>query len=103
MGKNKHTPGPWKVIGKDKTEIGALLGTPEAIVIADTRFFQEPTNPRERADARLIAAAPDLLAACEAALDNIPYVAAVQWDYDLAQQLKAAIAKARGEAVDGRS
>ena len=44
-------------------------------------------------DAHLIAAAPDLLAACEAAADGSTYVPA-----DILAQLTAAIAKARGES-----
>lgn len=48
------------------------------------------------ADARLIAAAPDLLAACEA-------VAATTWSKNTAtiigEQVRAAIAKAKGETT----
>ena len=47
-------------------------------------------------DARLIAAAPDLLAACEAVLDDTtPIVEAIA-------ACRAAVAKARGEVANGR-
>ena len=61
------TDGPWMLIGLPKTEVLALDGTPESIVVVDTRFFQEQTNPNECEDAHLIAyyrtAAPQLAAA----------------------------------------
>lgn len=59
------TPGPWEVIGNPPTEIGAMMDTPDAIVVADTRLMHGTPTPRQLADARLIAAAPDLLAALD--------------------------------------
>lgn len=90
-----HTPGPWVIKPAASTKV-YLIDSPKGnaigeIVYADTR------NP---ADARLVAAAPELLAALEAIVKSL----ADQDDEGLiehAQQMidaRAAIAKARGEA-----
>jgi len=56
-----HTPGPWR-ISKD----GDFLEAPNGDPIADLRYLHLPNN---EANARLIAAAPELL---EALTDTIP-------------------------------
>ncbi len=89
--KTKHTPGPWSLSGANTVHgpdcIVAFVGTADEEV---RRFSGE----RQSADARLIAAAPDLLAACEA-------VSATTWSKNTAtiigEQVRAAIAKAKGE------
>lgn len=86
----RHTPGPWK--------IGALESGQAAVDGADgsevTGFISIP-------DAHLIAAAPDLLAAC----DRLLMSADASWrgrdvghDWDVAcDEAVKAIAKARGQ------
>jgi hypothetical protein len=88
-----HTPGPWGT--------GAMMTRVEAspanwrvpMLIADCHAGKyAPENEEERvANARLIAAAPDLLAACEAMMDkaSTSYV-------DAERLIAAAIAKAKG-------
>lgn len=65
MAGTKHTPGPWNVntLPKWHTEVFAgLYLICEAI--GGQRHLDEPRNPKQdEANARLIAAAPDLLAA----------------------------------------
>jgi hypothetical protein len=54
--------------------------------------------PEREAQARLIAAAPDLLAACKSVLDSVPF-ASYRGDGELEEceaRLKAAILKAEG-------
>ena len=95
MEKTKHTPGPW--------EIGALLGDP------DGKSYEYPTIYRRNEDgsttyvadimgalsppawpnARLIAAAPDLLEACKKAFDNIANMDAPQSLQDKGRKLAA--------------
>jgi len=92
-----HTPGPWK-IGQHLpiTSIGwsvtiAEDGSAIAYVLGDK-------NPELRANARLIAAAPDLLEALDDALHQMKQVCpgCEQW-IDWAQA-EAAIARAKGES-----
>ncbi len=58
----KHTPGPWRVFGYD-------IGTSPDETLAVVCAMDDNTDD---ANACLIAAAPDLLAACQAVLDEFP-------------------------------
>ena len=92
-----HTPGPWK-FGKELTaRSGEWLVSFDAgskgrgIAIAETRAG----SGNEEANARLIAAAPELLAAC-----RLVEQAQRDGDYMTAfRAVSAAIAKAKGEAA----
>jgi hypothetical protein len=80
-----HTPGPWRSTDK---RCGAT-NVPDAFVIsADGTQICRHLDRFE--DARLIAAAPELLAACRAALANFG------GDTEVADMLRAAVAKAEG-------
>lgn len=100
----KHTPGPWKVDKELSSRSGEWLISKDAgsrgrgIAIAETR----PGTGCELDDARLIAAAPELLDALREALDCIRVYAP---DYmhgmprkHYVSQARAAIAKALGES-----
>ena len=91
--KVKHTPGPWDV--EHETEIIAAEG--QRIAEADTRSINF-VDGEANANAHLIAAAPDLLAACEAAKAIIDCICE-EGEADLCVRcvLRAAIAKARGD------
>jgi hypothetical protein len=99
MATDKHTPGPWyaKYIG-DRKPIGSneLIGVYQ--VNDGTRLIAEPLS---EANARLIAAAPDLLEAlllAYAALDNLPGSIAHDLIGDhVFEAAEAAIAKAEGK------
>lgn len=56
---NKHTPGPWHV-----NSSGAEIVEDRGIVIAEV-FDRGTETPRPQANARLIAAAPDMLRALQ--------------------------------------
>lgn len=96
-----HTPGPWTV---DRAFVTSE-DTAQLIATIDSGYFLhrvpegdypiEFTEGQQRANARLIAAAPDLLIAAQ----NIYWKLseAGRWNDDMAL-LRAAIAKARGEA-----
>ena len=60
---SKHTPGPWKIL-HDPVHGGPLVAT-EDVAIADV---MEMEGGMSKANARLIAAAPELLAACESSV-----------------------------------
>ena len=82
MSETKHTPGPWTYEPGDSMECGGILAP--ARMVCD--FIEDPNE----ADARLIAAAPDLLESLEYAIRMVPELATVPG-------VKAAIAKATGE------
>jgi hypothetical protein len=114
----QHTPGPWeaekirsvlvglqrptkRIIGI-KTQADARQSMPMpalAVVYVDqqTPGLGGGVSPEECvANAHLMAAAPDLLAACYAAYDLIDRVGDARKDAPILEELGAAIAKAEG-------
>jgi hypothetical protein len=85
----KHTRGPWKVHTDDENCGIYTVHAKESIY---------PDN--DEANARLIAAAPELLKELEAALEIIEgeYPADDEIAAPVMKKIRAAIAKARGEA-----
>lgn len=94
MGETKHTPGPWHVGDLDKNYQRIVCG--EHIEIATCWHHCVGSIEREmEANARLIAAAPDLLEACRYIVE-----AGETGDEMLAiENARAAIAKATGEGM----
>lgn len=99
MGSVKHTPGPWVVgVTVDRTHgdwpVFRLRGLEDP----------NPDGAEVQANANLIAAAPDLLAALEA-MDRYFFIEDHTEDGDpeayraLYEQARAALAKARGDAA----
>lgn len=95
----KHTPGPWEI---EEDENDYLVGPPDTLVCLVDRHNQP------KADARLIAAAPELLKACRVAeqmasiasdwnLDEVEIDGEMVSTYELGELFAAAIAKATGE------
>ncbi len=110
----KHTPGPWRVEDIDATahndepitilsdkagkcSRNGVRGQWEVAKIGDGLEWDDRHDAMVRADARLIAAAPDLLAACEA-MEACSVDATDEEITRVAAQNRAAIAKARGGA-----
>jgi hypothetical protein len=92
----KHTPGPWHYRRGDEwshsvvTHHGTLPdGSQNCWTVADINKMREPEH---EANARLIAAAPELL---EALKELLPGADAMGWNTEKA---RAAIAKAEGQA-----
>jgi hypothetical protein len=98
--KAKHTPGPWKHWPKrDRPLVTSEDGkTPICRTISDDAGGPADAPPYHQAEAnaRLIAAAPDLLAACEEAL-TLPLEEALglSGGHYVARLLREAIAKAK--------
>lgn len=86
----KHTPGPWRVARKVSNCVVARGGLD---IIAQCDTIGEETRDTENANARLIAAAPDLLAALEFILVDQDS----ELDYETRLIVRAAIAQAKGE------
>jgi hypothetical protein len=97
--KASHTPGPWHVLPDDPehgrpARIGAICCHVDGVrcwILSD-----DSIDGIDEDDARLIAAAPDLLAACTKVLASLASdEGATRADMDL---LRAVTAKATGEA-----
>ena len=65
--KTTHTPGPWKIDDAEDLPLAVIEDTEMGEGIAE----MGERTPRNLANARLIAAAPDCYAACELALQLI--------------------------------
>ena len=93
MNKLQHTPGPWShtsrcdIIGNGAT-IAVVRAAASSITIAE-----------DSANARLIAAAPELLAELEELCEvlNSGIICRIEPDSAKAAKIRAAIAKAKGE------
>jgi len=86
---SEFTPGPWRVGYAGTTVFGAPNGSPCPTVIA---------IDLTRANARLIASGPNLLRACQLALQYVVGPADIRMnDTEMEETLKQAIAQAEGE------
>jgi hypothetical protein len=104
MSESKHTPGPWFVFGN-----GHCVGGPTGMMDADPNqktagiamcAMRLRTDDENEANARLIASAPELLAACEELVaDLLSHAKFGMNDSEVAmlKRAEAAIRKARGE------
>ena len=86
-----HTPGPWVVTDPDMDGFMSIKARIDDSYICRTYGWEAEYADEERANALLIAAAPDLLSA----LDEI--VAISDRKHDAWDRAKAAIAKAKGK------
>lgn len=86
------TPGPWRRIGAT-VQAGSIADSNHEVV-ADCAFSGDLEDTQGEDNARLIAAAPELLKALELVLDVDGYSYGVR--AKAVEQARAAIAKARG-------
>ena len=101
-----HTKGPWKVECVETEHHGYpgwntyTIRSPQNVCLAVVGEVDRYHQNDHTANARLIAAAPDLLAACEGCLGYFEYMASQGSDYtpDAAwlKPLRDAIAKSKG-------
>lgn len=82
-----HTPGPWVVSHKKRHKITKESG----LVLANA---VKCSNPNYEANARLIAAAPELL---DALKDMLDYYGTASANVEFLTKARAAIAKATGQ------
>lgn len=92
---SKHTPGPWEVRKNEPWVIAKAYGNMKSVVHLNLPIEQ---SEEQRANARLIAAAPDLLEALELMLDRFRDTEGShgQWEEEATENARAAIAKATG-------
>ena len=97
-----HTPGPWEVHHWGDNE-GDIHGS-DGKVVCVMRDGATPQEEDWEGDARLIAAAPDLLAVCNAIASDLSLLQFTDGEYRLSEQsagvilqsLRQVIAKAEG-------
>jgi len=87
---NKHTPAPWKVKGTAPS----LKVTANEFTVATIIATSKADAETKEANARLIAAAPELLEVCETVLSALNSHQA--YHKDMRPELRAVIAKAKG-------
>ena len=92
MTKVKHTPGPWHISSDDPLAVRAEDGDGDDWEVANAVDYCGFPEIQSKANARLIAAAPDLLAALERLAES-PMFLAIEGH----AEATAAIAKAKGE------
>ena len=104
---NTHTPGPWSMAEEDHIRAPYPNHAPGISIARMTCFGAHHVHLAKEANARLISAAPDLLAALEDLLSERyaleepeEFDAAGNWTSNSPASVKAraAIAKAKGEA-----
>jgi len=105
INQTKWTPGPWRVssespriIQKDYRAIGSDAGFLIASTMGRDNSGFYASEQEADANANLIAAAPELYDVCERLLDAVPYVSEYDVPMGLWDDIRAALAKARGEA-----
>ena len=89
----KHTPGPWKLRLGTGVQYDYIIETKAGALVAAYPHYSGATKKVTKANARLIAAAPDLLEALNALLDDVGRANSMLG----AIKARAAIAKATGE------
>lgn len=91
----KHTPGPWKLDGV----WGLVIGPKGQEICAIHARLPEVPTEQAKENARLIAAAPDLLEACRKLL---AFLESTIIKGPAVDELRAAIDKAEGDTHDQR-
>lgn len=92
-----HTPGPWGITKHEDCEASIITAGHESIAFVYIDDNDKPATENNKADARLISAAPELLEA----LQSIIAEAIEHWpdaeNWPAIEDAKTIIAKARGE------
>lgn len=93
----EHTPGPWQTDLEISSKAGRVAIEPDiAVVYVQPNRYDESASKQRLANARLIAAAPDLLAVCIELSSAADYWSEYDVPLGIVERLRAAIAKATG-------
>ena len=97
--KIRHTPGPWEAVIQPGCHavIASLSGGPKAVAIIGNNTPDDGNEPMRFANARLIAAAPELLEALREIFHDVKQGAIPNDDDEWWKKASTAIAKATGE------
>lgn len=96
---NDFTPGPWTIGYKFKSQWHdtiKIYGKGAVQICQVSTDGQRNDSEINKANAYLIAAAPDLLEACQEFMDCEPYANLLGGNEHVIDMIKAAIAKAKG-------
>lgn len=101
---NKHTPGPWEAIGNlVRSPMAKENGSGVMLAECADRWFLKVNSDEAKANARLMAAAPELLEALQTidkrfkACSKATILSSEAYDAFYQSFVQAAIAKATGE------
>lgn len=95
-----HTPGPWRWVGPflDASDLVSDHGPIIEYQSYEGQSFAGTSDAQDEANARLIAAAPELLEALREVMAEVEDCCAVPADeWDFVAKVRTAIAKATGE------
>lgn len=95
---NKHTPGPWSVRFFKSKSHKVSAPTWESLAVVYGNVDDKEFDAEGRANARLVAAAPDLLADVKALLNLLDYVRLDADGMKAFRQARTHVAKAEGDA-----
>ena len=90
---SKHTPGPWNIGTKNGARVWSENGE---TLIADADASESLRKEIKKANARLIAAAPDLLAIVKELQESVSYWSEYDVPLGIVDRINTAIAKATG-------
>ena len=93
----KHTPGTWYYTASD--EDGLVYGANDTLILPHLILGRTPAE--QHANARLIAAAPDLLAACEAVMEALENMTTDNFSRGADKPCRDMMAAAIKKAIDG--
>lgn len=94
----KHTKRPWKI--SEHLDTGeSVVRDADDIIVANCGVdqWEHRREPEMKANAKLIAAAPDLLIACKAAFEQLQVYGLVTGEGDLMDTLNNTINEAEGK------
>ena len=104
MNTTKHTPGPWGAIKLNSAPLGAwavnapgYCGKAPLVCALEHSKSGPILHAESEANARLIAAAPDLLATLQELRESANYWSEYDVPLGIVDRIKAAIAKATGD------
>lgn len=99
----KHTPAPWIVNSKDYDRFGETVWVEAESNGHYVCELVRDAGHTEFANARLIAASPELLEAAEALLSKLDHITTDQFsnggEWEEREALRAIVAKAKGEQL----
>ena len=96
MEQQKHTPGPWEAEWHRKYKQWNVFPESGKAVVSVTDLCGEYSKEETEANARLIAAAPELLEALQGLLDCMAIPSSICKERPAYEAARAAIAKATG-------